>query len=128
MIKPDWSDWDPGTTPNFSASEMACKHCGQVHMRQAFMDKLQALRYVVGPLAVNSGYRCPHHPDEAEKKNPGAHAQGRAVDLAPSSGKQRFLMLTKADRFGFVGIGTEAGFIHLDDGHDFKARPTSWDY
>jgi uncharacterized protein YcbK (DUF882 family) len=122
--------WNPDTTPNFTRAEMACKcGCGECEMRQDFMDMLQAFRTAYGrPLSVSSGFRCPNHPDEAKKAHRGSHAQGRAADIRCASGGIRHKLLTLAFEMGFSGIGVAKGFIHLDNGHDFQARPAVWTY
>lgn len=120
------SDWHPSTTPNFSPSEMGCK-CGKcdgsAKMDQAFMVKLQAIRDIVGPMTVTSGYRCPQHPVEARKATPGMHGRGRAVDIAMIGGK-RMLLIRAAMINGMRGFGFGASFQHLDDRDDFA----SWTY
>ncbi|MGL4638562.1 MAG: D-Ala-D-Ala carboxypeptidase family metallohydrolase [Shewanella sp.] len=118
MEKTDWP-W-----PNFTRKEMACR-CGKCeisssrHMDTDTLDKLQALRNFLGfGLPVTSGYRCSNHPEEAKKKEPGAHYYGQAVDVAVSH-QQALAVVESARRFGFTGIGIKqkgnARFIHLDD-------------
>ena len=121
--------WDPRTTPNFTRAEMACKcGCGQCEMRHDFMDQLQAYRNRVGPLTVNSGYRCPNHPREVLKDAPGPHAQGRAADMVwPACGKHEALRVAFVMGV-FKGVGWEGDFLHLDNGHDYKHRPAAWRY
>jgi len=120
--------WNPEMTPSFSVTEMRCKcGCGEAPMDGDFMAKLQALRDRVGPLQVNSGYRCPDHPVEAKKQTPGAHAHGLAADIKPL--KVGIYEATKeAFDIGFVGIGIENGWLHVDSGHPHKHRPAMWTY
>lgn len=81
------------------------------------------------PLTVNSGYRDPAHPVEAKKEKPGAHAQGRAVDLAwPAGGAAKRKLIETAFDMGFAGIGIEGRFLHLDNGNDNAPRPSFWTY
>jgi len=125
------SNWNPETTPNFTFEEMSCRceNCGgEVHMRQEFMEKLQAMRTMLGPIKINSGYRCRKHPDEAKKDKPGAHNQGRAADIATADGYSRYKVLHAAFAVGMQGTGVANSFIHVDDGHDFAPRPTQWKY
>jgi uncharacterized protein YcbK (DUF882 family) len=124
------SAWNPETTPNFTRVEMACNcGCGECEMRQDFMDMLQALRRAYGkPLSITCGYRCPNHPDEASKANPGSHAQGRAADIRCTDAGMRDELLRRAYDCGMSGKGIAKGFIHLDNGHDFQARPAVWSY
>ena len=129
--------WNPRTTPNFKASEMACKdpetgglcpHCGgRSDMDPQFMKMLQEFRNRVGKFQVNSGMRCKDHPIESSKEAPGAHSTGKAVDgLAVRVGL--YEALKTAFEVGFTGIGVENGFLHLDIGHPSKHRPASWTY
>ena len=99
-----------------------------------FVEKIQDLRTAFGkPLTISSGYRDPEHPIEARKAKPGAHASGRAVDIA-IHGEDAFDLLTLALESGeFTGIGiNQKGefnqrFIHLDDLEN-ERRPTIWSY
>jgi uncharacterized protein YcbK (DUF882 family) len=129
FIEPHWDDF-----PNFGRSEVACQHCGRAEMDDDFMWRLQDLREAYGkPMKITSGYRCPNHPIEAGKTKPGAHASGRAVDIAVSRG-EAYALLRLAMRMGFTGIGVQqkgdGRFIHLDDltSKEGWPRPTIWSY
>ena len=98
------------------------------------MWRLQELRDSYGkPMRITSGYRCPNHPIEAAKSKPGAHASGRAVDVAVSH-NEAYILLRLAVRMGFSGIGVQqkgdGRFLHLDDleTKDGFMRPTVWSY
>lgn len=124
--KMDWSKY-----PNFSEAEFRCKHCGKVNMDPDFLSRLQAVRTAYGkPLVVTSGYRCPEHPIEAKKPNPGAHSMGKAADVAVR-GTDAYLVLKLAIEQGFTGIGINqkgpGRYLHLDT--STKApRPNIWSY
>jgi zinc D-Ala-D-Ala carboxypeptidase len=126
----DWSRW-----PNFSITEMRCKHTGKDGMHPEFMDRLQALRVKYArPMKITSAYRHETHPVEAKKRTPGAHTKGRAVDVAVL-GADAYRLVQLATEFGFTGIGVSqkpdgARFIHLDDvtSKDGFARPALWSY
>ena len=48
----DWSKY-----PNFSEKEFACSHCGECHMNESFIAKLQSLRSHYGKsMVISSGY------------------------------------------------------------------------
>jgi len=96
-------------------------------MDHAFMEALQALRDRVGPLQVTSGYRCPNHPAERGKTAPGAHSIGKAADIIPLKAS-KYDVMKEAFDIGFVGIGLENTFIHVDMGHPYAARPAVWKY
>ncbi len=123
--------WNPKTTPNFSADEMACKcgKCGgEYSMDQDHMTRLQAFRDIYGPTTVLSGYRCPMHPEEAKKEFPGSHAQGKATDIECRGASDKYYAEKTAYDLGFVGIGQGNNMLHLDSGHNHKQRPALWKY
>jgi len=64
---------------HFKAAELRCHHCGREGVRRELLDVLEALRAKAGPIRVNSAYRCPQHPIEARKPQPGHHARGIAA-------------------------------------------------
>lgn len=125
----NWDDY-----PNFTAEEFRCKHSGRNEMDPEFMARLQALRTEYGlPMKITSGFRSPQHPIERRKVAPGAHASGRACDVAVT-GAAALRLVQLAVKHGFTGIGvkqhTSGKFIHLDDlpaGRGF-VRPTIWSY
>jgi zinc D-Ala-D-Ala carboxypeptidase len=127
--------WDSKRWPNFSEAEMRCKHSGRCEMNADFMDMLQALRVAYGrPLAVTSGYRDRSHPVEAGKSKPGAHAAGRAVDIA-CQGADAHRIAALAFGLGFTGVGVSqhsrgARFLHLDTmtAAEGYPRPTLYSY
>jgi len=123
------------SSPFFTEEEMRCQcGCDQDGMHSEFMEKLTSLRADWSqPMTVTSGYRCPNHPIEARKTKPGAHASGRAVDIA-IQGEDAYKFLCAALGHGFTGIGVNqkgsARFIHLDDltRDEGWPRPTIWSY
>ena len=122
----DWSSYQ-----NFSAKEFDCTHCGKNEMQADFMLKLQALRSVYGkPMRITSGYRCPEHPIEAKKAQPGAHASGCACDIGVE-GQDAHRLLKLAFAAGFTGVGVQqkgsGRFIHLDT-LEGGPRPNVWSY
>jgi uncharacterized protein YcbK (DUF882 family) len=130
--------WEPSETPNFTADEMRCQcGCGKADMDHAFMLKLQAVRDVVGPLVVSSGYRCPEHNAAVSSTGlNGPHVTGKAADLR-CFGKQAHEVLVQAMFHYFTGIGvSQKGphgfrFIHLDmlqDGENGARRSWTWSY
>ena len=119
----NWSDY-----PNFTEAEFRCRHCGKQEMKPEFMGRLQALRDVYKrPMSITSGYRCPDHPLEKAKTEPGVHSTGLACDVGVQ-GADAHELLRLAMHLGFTGIGVQqkgAGrFIHLD----LRAAPTVWSY
>ena len=118
----------------FTEKELECKHCEEQGIDPVFMQKVDKLRDKMGfPFPITSAYRCPDHPIEARKKAVGAHASGRAVDIAVSH-KDAYRLLQGALEAGFTGIGVSqkggVRFIHLDDLPDSEGRPRPhvWSY
>ena len=114
----------------FSMDELKCQHCGEQGMNEAFMVKVEALRWELGfPFVVTSAYRCKDHIIERKKKTPGAHASGHAIDIAVR-GDKAYKLLDAALRVGMTGIGVNQKgnnrFIHLDDLEWDESRPRPW--
>lgn len=115
--------------PNFSPDELRCKETGELAMDADFMDRLQSLRTEFGkPMAITSGFRSAKHSAERKKAKPGAHAQGKAVDVAVM-GEDALELVRLALSFGFTGIGVSqkaggARYIHLDT----APRKAIWSY
>jgi uncharacterized protein YcbK (DUF882 family) len=125
----DWTQFE-----NFSASEFVCQHTGKEGIELDFVEKVQKLRTAFGrPMAISSGYRSPEHPIEARKAKPGAHASGRAVDIAIAGADALHLLQLALDSGDFTGVGIAqkgdfgSRFIHLDDLNN-ERRPTIWSY
>ena len=123
-------------TKNFSRAELACKHCGQMHIPLASVQRLQRVRDRVGhALIVASAYRCPQHNNAVSKTGlNGPHTQA-AFDVRVHS-PEAYHVLVAALAEGFTGIGVnqtgplEDRFFHLDDIPDAEGmpRPTVWSY
>jgi uncharacterized protein YcbK (DUF882 family) len=115
----------------FKRAEFACRHCGQNEIKDAFIDRLDALRAAVGfPLRITSGYRCPlYNQRVAGTGDDGPHTTGRAADILVDRGRA-IILLREAFKLGFTGFGIKqhgtVRYIHLDDLED--GRPTLWSY
>ena len=116
----------------FKTSELTCSHCGKDGMNEEFMHKIDALREELGfPFKISSAYRCPQHPIEAAKYSPGAHTEGRAVDIQVY-GEDAIRLMGAGLRAGMTGLGVKqkgnigSRFIHLDDLEPSSNRPRPW--
>lgn len=124
----NWHDY-----PNFEEAEFRCRHTGKCEMHPEFMERLQRLRMAYGkPMKITSGFRDRTHPIEARKSATGAHALGRAADIAVV-GADAIRLVVLAAEFGFTGIGVqqkgEGRFIHVDDvPGNVLPRPAIWSY
>jgi hypothetical protein len=108
---------------------MECRETGECLLCEDMMDALQRIRHELGsPMTISSGYRSPRHSIEAAKDTPGAHATGKAVDVA-CDGAYAYQVLSAAMRAGFTGIGIQQNgvsrFIHLD--YIRMAQKAFWD-
>jgi hypothetical protein len=92
----------------FTLDEFNCQLTGDNKMEPEFLQKLDRLRGECGfPFVITSGYRHPiEHPIEAAKVVPGTHAQGIAY--------QRYIIVDRALKLGFTGIGLAKTFTHVD--------------
>lgn len=131
--------------PNFDYKKLACK-CGKcgpetgLKMDPDFMDKMQTIRTRLGAAMVEtSGYRCPNHPEERKKSQPGAHATGHAMDVTVANKSLCDKVVDEAYNVGMTGKGIKAKngtqdrpMIHLDDintkQYPHISRPMLWTY
>jgi zinc D-Ala-D-Ala carboxypeptidase len=110
----------------FKLSDFDCQETGENEMNEDFLIKLDDLRHECGfPFIVTSGYRSPHHSIEKSKVKAGTHSQGIAADIRIHSGSGGFVIVSKAIKMGFRGIGVAKTFIHLDVR---KTMPVIWSY
>ena len=123
-------------TKNFSREELACRHCGQMHIPMASIERLQRVRDRVGHvLIISSGYRCgPHNNATSSTGQNGPHTKA-AFDVR-CYGDDAYHVIQAAQAEGFTGIGVhqkgpqELRYIHLDDLQDAAdtPRPHVWSY
>lgn len=115
---------------------MKCRYSGISKMDAGFMDCLTALRRIYDkPMIITSAYRDPdQHPIEAVKEKKGAHAYGRAVDIAvQGTDALRLLQIVMSNDLGFTRVGIaqkgSGRFIHLDNMTEAEGFPrTIWSY
>ena len=124
----NWSKY----TPYFSEKEFRCKHTGECHMDEEYMDTLLQIRLAYGkPMKVTSGYRAPTHPIEAKKRIPGEHSMGRCADFAVS-GADAVKLMRSALIHGMIRIGVQqkgnGKFLHLGLGGKHLNKPNIWSY
>ncbi|WP_371395780.1 D-Ala-D-Ala carboxypeptidase family metallohydrolase [Fretibacter rubidus] len=106
--------------PDFSHTEMACRHCGAGYDWPLFMDLLQAMRDDIGrPLRVLSGHRCGIHNARVGGAPLSQHLK-LAADIALDS-HDPVRLRRAAQHAGFTGFGYYRTFLHLDLG-----RPRQW--
>ncbi len=111
-------------TADFRFDEVICPCCKRVKLIPIFwthMEKLQRLRDAVGPISINSGYRCLDHNDTVGGSFGSMH-MAFATDIMPADGDSAKLkeMEEIATSLGFNGRGIHPTFIHID------LRTTPW--
>lgn len=108
---------------NFSPQEMACRGTGKLMIDPKAMDKLQALRDLLGrPLIVNSAYRSPEHNKAVGGAKNSFHMKANAYDVRMDN-HDPAEYIDAAIAVGFTGIGTypKQNFVHVDD-RGYEAR------
>lgn len=111
-----WSDIKKWDWKNFSPQEMACKHCGRLHIEINLMQKLQRLREILNkPLIINSGYRCEAYNTAIGGAKASYHMNGQAADIS-IEGHDPEVMEKEALKLKFTGFGFYPTFMHLDTG------------
>ena len=124
---------------NFSAREVACKHCGRENMAHSTILKAQTVRdYLDRPVYVYSGCRCPVHnaavggvPDSAHLITETKQCHALDLSLVPEgqvmTDYERFILYDALRWVGFVRLGVKKSFIHTDDDPE-KPAPRMWLY
>jgi zinc D-Ala-D-Ala carboxypeptidase len=105
--------------PHFSATELACncrRYCqGEYYHDPAFLDALEAMRAILGPLKINSAHRCKGHNAAVGGARASMHMRAIAADIAIGS-HDRKALAQAAVKAGFRGIGYGRTFLHVDLG------------
>ena len=104
--------------PSFSPREMASKGEGELKIDSNAMDKLQALRDLIGrPLLITSAYRSPAHNKRVGGAKASKHMEAIAFDVRMENhNPHEFEAAARA--VGFTGFGyyIKSGFMHIDTG------------
>lgn len=116
-------------TEHFPDYELECNcGCGLMNMQQVTMSKLERARVIAGiPFPINSASRCSIHNKLEGGKETSSHLKGCAVDIAVTSSRARFKIITALLTVGFTRIGIGDNFIHVDD-DPAKDPDVSWVY
>ncbi len=112
--------WSLERWPNFTISELACRHCQEVYVWPEFMDRLQQARYdVARPFDILSGHRCSLHNVRVGGAPLSQHLR-LAVDIS-LIGHDKEQLLKACQQAGFHGFGYYQTFLHIDLG-----KPRHW--
>ena len=102
---------------NFTTEEFCCKcPCDTVRVDLRIVDALEKLRTVVGPIAIESGYRCPAHNKAVGGVENSPHKRGMAADIRVGGMLAADLYRKAKDLGIFTGIGLsiEGNYVHVD--------------
>ena len=122
----------PGWPPNFEPREFQCKCCGTIgneHIARHLAWTLQRVRNIVGPMKINSGYRCPKHNKTVGGVKNSQHVMSTAVDLVasevnPNKLQETMLGLMEHGNIPNGGLGRYDSFTH----YDIRLTPARWDH
>jgi len=106
-----------------------CNHvdCDKRSVNQETLDRVQLVRNEAGRgLRVNSGGRCPNHPDELHRTTPADHQKGNGIDISINNGVELCEIITLGIKHGFNAIGVAKTFVHL--GYRHGSKPVAWPY
>ena len=123
------------TTKNFTPEYdpkllCTCGHpdCDKRSVSQVHLNRIQVVRDIVGALVVNSGGRCPNHPDEQHRAYPADHQNQQGIDVAVT-GATRGNVVDAGRMVGCNAIGVAKTFVHLGYRSDLpKGHLTMWVY
>lgn len=101
----------------FKRGEFACQgqNCcsGSAPVVPELIERLDALREIIGPIHINSGFRCHTHNRSIRSNDTSQHPKGTAADIR-RDGRNVGAMADAARTAGFRGIGTYSWGIHVD--------------
>ena len=95
------------------------------------LDLIQEARNELGPLSINSGFRCSTHNAAVSSTGPnGPHTTGNSIDIGVKNSQHRKQLI---DWFAtkVTGLGIAKSFIHIDNltaDDGFDMRPNAWKY
>lgn len=117
---------------NFTSREFDCPcardSCQTTIVDSRLVEGLEALRRALGPLAINSGFRCSSHNAEVGGKPDSQHLIGFAADIRSLRGHTGFSIAQEAESvpcFARGGIGIAGPWAHVDVRQTGAAR---WRY
>ena len=103
---------------HFDIHEFDCPDCGENHMDEGFLERVDAARERAGiPFPVNSGYRCPKRNAAVGGSPTSSHLTGHAADIEFLTDRARGMAIEALtdDAVGFKRLGIAHTYIHVDD-------------
>ena len=111
---------------NFDREEFLCR-CGAEGIDLALVEVLQKVRDEVGPMRINSAFRCPPCNNEVGGSESSSHLVGKAVDLHCDNSLKRYKLISNLIAQGVCRIGIRSDFIHCDI-DEKKSQNVVWVY
>jgi len=86
-----------------------------VNMDADFLQLLDKAREIASvPFRITSGYRTKEHNAKVGGVQGSSHTKGVAVDIAISSGSERWVILNALIQVGVRRFGISSNFLHAD--------------
>lgn len=103
---------------HFDLHEFTCPCCGKHDLPplQHLAQKLELVRPDVGPMTINSGFRCPVHNAKVGGAAHSFHLLGLAADIACTTSAARFRLVKSLLAHGWARIGIAQLYVHADLG------------
>jgi uncharacterized protein YcbK (DUF882 family) len=106
-------------TDHFTSKEFECpcSACIDNFIEKDLVEKLEGIRVKLGPLKINSGYRCPEHNKAVGGEPNSAHMSGLAADIQPIPVNVDDLDKLYNEcfaQFDNIGDGRRLRFVHVD--------------
>ena len=111
---------------NFDREEFLCR-CGAEGIDLTLVEVLQKVRDEVGPMRINSAFRCPPCNNEVGGSESSSHLVGKAVDIHCDNSLKRYKLISNLIAQGVCRIGIRSDFIHCDI-DERKSQNVVWVY
>ena len=99
-----------------------------LNMDNDFLQMLDIAREIANiPFKINSGYRTKEHNKKVGGKSDSSHLVGKAVDIAYSNSRDRWIIITALQEAGFNRLGIAKTFVHTDSDQT-KSPDVIWTY
>ena len=99
-----------------------------LNMDNDFLQMLDIARQIADiPFKINSGYRTKEHNKKVGGKSDSSHLVGKAVDIAYSNSRDRWIIITALQEAGFNRLGIAKTFVHTDSDQT-KSPDVIWTY